>query len=114
MVKRRGYRVELGEVEVGLLKHPDVREAAVVAVSDPDGGVRIAAFVSCAADRRLTVIQLKSFSAKALPPYMIPDTFSVVDALPRTSTDKVDFQSLKARAGRPQATGRPNGHVSPA
>jgi len=98
MVKRRGYRVELGEVEVGLLKHPDVREAAVVSVADPQAGVRIAAFVSCSGERRLTIIELKTYSARSLPPYMIPDTFVVLEALPRTSTDKVDFQALKARA----------------
>jgi amino acid adenylation domain-containing protein len=96
MVKRRGYRVELGEVEVGLLKHPDVREAAVVAVPDSDAGVRIAAFVSCPQDRGVTIIQLKSFASKSLPPYMVPDTFKVLESLPRTSTDKVDFQRLKA------------------
>jgi acyl-coenzyme A synthetase/AMP-(fatty) acid ligase len=98
MVKRRGYRVELGEVEVGLLKHPDVREAAVVSVADPLAGVRIAAFVSCPTDRHVTIIELKSFASKNLPPYMIPDKFMVLNALPRTSTDKVDFQALKAKA----------------
>jgi amino acid adenylation domain-containing protein len=98
MVKRRGYRVELGEIEVGLLKHPDVREAAVVAVPDAQAGVRIAAFVSCVDQRQLTIIQLKTFSSKNLPPYMIPDTFNVLEALPRTSTDKVDLQALKNRA----------------
>ena len=98
MVKRRGYRVELGEIEVGLLKHPDVREGAVVAIPDSESGVRIAAFVSCPADRRLTIIALKGFCAQNLPPYMIPDTFTVLDAMPRTSTDKTDYQALKARA----------------
>ena len=98
MVKRRGYRVELGEIEVGLLKHPDIREAAVVAVADPAASVRIAAFVSCAGERQLTIIELKTYASKNLPPYMIPDTFSVLGALPRTSTDKTDFQKLKALA----------------
>ena len=98
MVKRRGYRVELGEIEAGLLRHPDIREAAVVAVPDKDSGVRIAAFVSCQVDKSLTIIALKTLSSKNLPPYMIPDSFKVVDALPRTSTNKVDFQALKTRA----------------
>lgn len=96
MVKRRGYRVELGEIEAGLLRHPDIREAAVVAISDSDG-VRITAFVSCQQGRVLTIIALKTLSSQTLPPYMIPDAFAVVPALPRTSTNKVDFQSLKAR-----------------
>ncbi len=98
MVKRRGYRVELGEIEVALLKHPDVREGAVVAVPDTESGVRIAAFVSSPGGGRLTIIGLKTFCSKNLPPYMIPDTFTIVDAMPRTSTDKLDYQALKARA----------------
>jgi amino acid adenylation domain-containing protein len=98
MVKRRGYRVELGEIEAGLLRHPDIREAAVVAVSDNDSGVRIVAFVSCQIDKPMTIIALKTLSSKSLPPYMIPDSFTVVAALPRTSTNKVDFQALKSRA----------------
>lgn len=99
MVKRRGYRVELGEIEVGLLKHPNIREGAVVAVPDAQAGVRIAAFVSCSEERRLSIIELKSYCAQQLPPYMVPDTFTVLDALPRTSTDKTDYQALKGRAG---------------
>lgn len=98
MVKRRGYRVELGEIEVGLLKHPDVRECAVVSLADAQSGVRVTAFVSCVPERTLSIIALKSYCAKNLPPYMIPDTFSVLDALPRTSTDKTDYQALKAKA----------------
>lgn len=97
MVKRRGYRVELGEIEAGLMRHPDIREAAVVAASDPGAGVRISAFVSLHDGRELTIIGLKTLSMENLPPYMIPDAFKVVDALPRTSTNKVDLQALKAR-----------------
>src|SRR3546814_4329381 len=37
MIKRRGFRVELGEIEAALNNHPDVVEAAVMAFSDPDG-----------------------------------------------------------------------------
>jgi amino acid adenylation domain-containing protein len=97
MVKRRGYRVELGEIEAALARHADIREVAVVSAPDKDSGVKIAAFVSCQEGRSLTIIALKQASAQSLPPYMIPDVFSVVDALPRTSTNKVDLQALKAR-----------------
>lgn len=96
MVKRRGYRVELGEIEVALLRHPDIREAAVVALPDSESGVRIAAFVVGLASNALTVIALKGHSARELPPYMIPDTFTLVEALPRTSTNKIDYQTLKS------------------
>lgn len=97
MVKRRGYRVELGEIEVALLRHPDIREAAVVAVPDPESGVRVCAFVGCQEGRTLTKIALKTHSSQTLPPYMIPDAFQVLDGLPRTSTDKIDYQTLKSR-----------------
>ena len=97
IVKRRGYRVELGEIEAALARHPDIREVAVVSASHKDTGVKIAAFVGCQEGRTLTIIALKKASALALPPYMIPDVFSVVDELPRTSTTKVDLQALTAR-----------------
>jgi amino acid adenylation domain-containing protein len=101
MVKRRGYRVELGEIEVGLNKHPDIREAAVVALADPESGVRVTAFVACADGRTLNRIQLKTIASQGLPPYMIPDAFTVLPALPRTSTDKIDYQALKNRLVSP-------------
>jgi amino acid adenylation domain-containing protein len=97
MVKRRGYRVELGEIEAALARHPDILEVAVVSGSDKESGVKIAAFVARRDGRTLSIVALKQASAKVLPPYMIPDVFVIVDALPRTSTNKVDLQALKAR-----------------
>ena len=98
MVKRRGYRVELGEIEAALARHPAIKETAVVAVPDNDSGVKIAAFVACQDGTSLTIIALKKLSSEGLPPYMIPDLFKVVEALPRTSTNKVDLQALKSLA----------------
>jgi acyl-coenzyme A synthetase/AMP-(fatty) acid ligase len=99
MVKRRGYRVELGEIEAALVRHPNIREAAVVAVYNEESGVVVHAFVASEPVGAVTVIALKAHSARTLPPYMIPDVFSLVDELPRTSTDKVDYQTLKLRCG---------------
>jgi len=98
MVKRRGYRIELGEIEAGLAAHRDVREVAVVAVPDRQAGVRINAFLSLNGEQKPSVIAFKQYSAERLPRYMVPDGFIFVDALPRTSTDKIDYQSLTARA----------------
>ncbi len=93
MVKRRGYRIELGEIEKGLYQFDRVREAAVVALPDASAGVRIIAFVTPSGERP-SIIELKSFCGRALPAYMNPDAFVFMDALPRTSTDKVDYQAL--------------------
>lgn len=98
MVKRRGYRVELGEIEAALSRHPDIREAAAVAVPDPASGVRIVAFVGCHPGQSASIIALKTHASRNLPPYMVPDQFKVIDALPRTSTDKIDLQGLIAMA----------------
>ncbi|MBL8471612.1 MAG: amino acid adenylation domain-containing protein [Rhodocyclaceae bacterium] len=98
MVKRRGYRVELGEIEAGLYRHPQVEEAAVVAVSDEEAGVKITAFLSCKEQRALSLIEIKRFCAENLPLYMIPDRFAWHAGLPKTSTDKIDYQRLKEMA----------------
>lgn len=95
MVKRRGYRVELGEIETALYRHPDIAEAAVVALPGEDG-IRIDAFVSRSDGGKGSIIEMKTFCSKELPLYMIPDRFLFLDALPKTSTDKIDYQALAA------------------
>ena len=95
MVKKRGYRVELGEIEAGLYKHPEIKEAAVIAMSNDENGVQIKAFLSFKGGQNPSRIELKRFCSETLPNYMIPDFFSFMDSLPKTSTDKIDYQKLK-------------------
>jgi amino acid adenylation domain-containing protein len=94
MVKKRGYRVELGEIETCLYRYPAVRQAAVIAVEGADG-VRIKALICTEDGRRLSQIALKAFCAEHLPLYMVPDLFEFPRSLPTTSTDKIDYQQLK-------------------
>jgi amino acid adenylation domain-containing protein len=98
MVKRRGYRVELGEIESALYRHPQIAEAATVALPDPESGVLIKAFLSWSGGSPPSVIELKQFCASNLPQYMVPDRFEVLPELPKTSTDKVDYQTLARRS----------------
>ncbi len=95
MVKRRGYRVELGEIEVALYRHPAVTEAAVIALPDEESGVQIKAFLNWTDSTRPSLIRLKQFCVDNLPLYMIPDRFAFLPSLPKTSTDKIDYQELK-------------------
>jgi amino acid adenylation domain-containing protein len=97
MVKKRGYRIELGEIESALYRHDGVDRAGVVAQAD-EIGISIAAFVALKPDHKKSIIALKRHCMSYLPAYMIPDTFTFVDDLPRTSTDKVDYQSLRSLA----------------
>ncbi|MGV3710751.1 MAG: amino acid adenylation domain-containing protein [Gemmatimonas sp.] len=94
MVKRRGYRIELGEIEAGLATHPLVREVAVVADHAPGADVRITAVLRVNGEKNPSTIELKQFCMERLPKYMVPDRFTFVAAMPRTSTDKIDYQSL--------------------
>lgn len=96
MVKTRGYRVELGEVETILYKHPLVGEAAVMAVPDDLVGNRLRAVISPIKDGHLTKEEVLSFCAKWLPNYMIPDIVEFRETLPKTSTGKTDRTSLAA------------------
>jgi amino acid adenylation domain-containing protein len=97
MVKKRGYRIELGEIESALYRHDGVDRAGVVAQAD-EIGTSIAAFVALKPDQKKSIIAMKRHCMSFLPAYMIPDTFTFVDDLPRTSTDKVDYQSLRSLA----------------
>lgn len=95
MVKRRGYRIELAEIETGLHRHADLEEVAAVASGSADG-VHITAFLRTRDGVRPSIIALRQHCMQHLPAYMIPDRFIVVDALPRTSTDKIDYQRLRS------------------
>ena len=88
MVKTRGYRVELGEVETALYGHPAVREAVVLPVPDELLGSRLRAIIS--ADGELTREEVLDHCRRRLPAYMVPDVVEFCAALPRTSTDKID------------------------
>jgi acyl-coenzyme A synthetase/AMP-(fatty) acid ligase len=93
MVKRHGYRIELGEIEVALYRHPDIEQAAVIGVPQADG-VMIHAYLTTKSRSPLSIIALKQFCHGNLPSYMSPDRFVFLPFLPRTATDKVDYQQL--------------------
>jgi amino acid adenylation domain-containing protein len=94
MVKIRGYRVELGEVESALYRHPSVREAAVVPVADELLGSRLRAVVTADAAAGLTRETVLEHCRQWLPAYMVPEIVEFREALPRTSTGKVDRAGL--------------------
>jgi amino acid adenylation domain-containing protein len=98
MIKRRGFRVELGEIEAALHRHPAIPEAAVIAKTTDQGEVQVHAFISWSDQSPPSTVELKRFSSRNLPLYMVPDQFSVVAELPKTSTDKIDYQRLKGFA----------------
>ena len=93
LIKFRGYRIELGEIESVLLEVETVREAAVIArfreLKEPD----IVAFLVVTRPSA-TGPMLSRYCLERLPRYMLPARFLFLEALPRTSTGKVDRKSL--------------------
>lgn len=94
MIKSRGYRIELGEIESVIYSHPDVKEAAVVAVPDEVIGNRIQAFIVPNQNNGFGPHDLENFCAQKLPRYMVPESVQFVERLPKTSTGKVDKPTL--------------------
>ena len=94
MVKIRGYRVELGEVEAGLYRHPAVREAAVLPVPDELLGSRLRAVITTDPASPLNREQVLDHCRQWLPSYMVPDVIEFRETLPKTSTGKVNRTSL--------------------
>jgi aspartate racemase len=95
-LKIRGFRIEPGEVESALLGEPDVQEAVVVAREVTSGDKRLVAYVVPRAGARLDVVAIRSRLAERLPAFMVPSVVLSLDALPLTSSGKVDRRALPA------------------
>ena len=98
MVKVRGHRVELGEIEQCLGSHSDVRLAIAVAVPDENFTNRIFSFVSFQDGTTVEPEHLAGFCARSLPPYMVPENVWVVEKFPLTPNDKIDRKYLTKKA----------------
>ncbi|QEH36902.1 Linear gramicidin synthase subunit D [Aquisphaera giovannonii] len=96
-VKVQGFRVEPGEVESALRQHPEVRDAAVVAVAGEGQASRLVAYVVAIEGSGPTADSFAAFLRERLPRYMITSRFALVDSLPLTSSGKVDRRRLAAR-----------------
>ncbi|MEV5884236.1 non-ribosomal peptide synthase/polyketide synthase [Streptomyces sp. NPDC052020] len=107
-IKVRGFRIEPGEIEAALLRHPAVREAVVVAREDEPGRRRLVGYVTPADARRPPEPgEVRAALAASLPAHLVPSAVLVLDALPLTPQHKVDHGALPAPAHAP------TGHVPP-
>jgi L-proline---[L-prolyl-carrier protein] ligase len=98
MVKVRGYRVELGEIEAALQAHPDIADVAV-SLSGTSMNVKIVAHIVPAGASRPGLLEIKRYCAATLPRHMIVDMVRHIEHLPRTRTGKVDRQTLASQNG---------------
>jgi amino acid adenylation domain-containing protein len=88
-IKIRGFRVELGEIEVAMLQHGGVRNCAVV-MRTVAGSKQLVAYLSGEA----TADQLKNYLKAKLPEYMVPGLYVILPELPLNTNGKVDRRAL--------------------
>jgi amino acid adenylation domain-containing protein len=96
-VKIRGHRVEIGEVEVTLLNHDNIKQVAIVAFDTPHGDKELVAYVVALREPVPSATELRKFLEVMLPPHMIPAAFVLVDALPFLANGKIDRNALCQR-----------------
>jgi amino acid adenylation domain-containing protein len=95
MVKSRGFRIELGEIEIALNGFPAVRHAVALAIPDEIIGNRIIAFVESRTGKDIADRELYDYCSKSLPPYMLPEKIVYVNAMPKTTTGKIDRKQIE-------------------
>ncbi|MFH8791316.1 amino acid adenylation domain-containing protein [Streptomyces sp. NPDC017941] len=132
MVKLAGHRVELGEIEAAVLRHPGIAHAAVVVTAggtgsdtgngsptgpdagngSPSGsgtgdGSSVALYFTLSGSTpRPGLIELKRHCARYLPRYMVPRTATCLDELPRNANGKTDYRRLGGAAPAPATAPR--------
>jgi acyl-CoA synthetase (AMP-forming)/AMP-acid ligase II len=94
MIKVRGFRVELGEIENVLASCPGVLEAVAVPLPDAVAGNRLVASVVPSSGEQLKAADLRAYCSRFLPTYMVPEQIDIRETMIRTSTGKADRQSL--------------------
>ena len=94
--KIRGYRVEVGEIEMALLTLESVRAAVVTAREDVPGQRRLVAYVVPSAVPGPTVRELRATLAPKLSDFAMPSAFVMLDALPVLPNGKVNRSALPA------------------
>lgn len=103
-VKIRGVRVEPSDIEHALLLHPEVVQAAVVAVEDPRrGGVRLVAHLVTGGETPDDAA-LRSFLSQRLVSAAIPETYRRHVVLPRLASGKIDRLELARQAAQDPLT----------
>ncbi|WP_422824395.1 non-ribosomal peptide synthase/polyketide synthase [Xenorhabdus bharatensis] len=104
-VKIRGYRIELGEIESALASHPQIKQAVVID-REYEGNKTLVAYLVIKGE--LTDDALTGYLSSRLPEYMLPASFTSIEAIPLTKNGKVDRRALPE-----PVFGNKTGYVAP-
>src|SRR6185437_10198515 len=95
VIKSGGEWISSMELENALMAHPDVSEAAVIGVADERWGERPLATVVLASGATVTAAELREFLAGQIPRWQLPERWSFIEEVPKTSVGK--FAKTKMR-----------------
>ncbi|MBP5973795.1 amino acid adenylation domain-containing protein [Brasilonema sp. CT11] len=103
LVKVRGFRVELAEVEAVLTRHPQINQAVAKVFGESAREKYLVAYFVPIPGESVTVEQLRSFLSEQLPDYMMPSAFVEMESFPLTPNGKVNRRALpEPSANRPE------------
>jgi acyl-CoA synthetase (AMP-forming)/AMP-acid ligase II len=97
MIKSSGYRISPTEVEEILFQSGRIRHAAVIGLPDPMLGQIVKAFVVAKYGEPPDPEGLMALCGERMPRYMVPKIIEYVEELPKTSSGKVDYSTLRNR-----------------
>ena len=99
LVKSGGEWISSIDMENSLISHPDVYEAAVIAIADERWGERPLAVISLKPDCETDTEAIREFLMEKYPKWMVPDRIEFVSELPKTSTGKLNKLKLREMYG---------------
>ncbi|MBI2738559.1 MAG: AMP-binding protein [Rhodospirillales bacterium] len=105
-IRRRGENISSFEVEAELMAHPAVREAAAVAVPSEHGEDEVLAVVAPVEGHAVDPVELLGFLVPRMPHFMVPRYVRVLPELPKTPTQKVQKNLLRADGVTPDTWDR--------
>jgi fatty-acyl-CoA synthase len=105
VIKSGGEWISSVELEIEIMAHPNVKEAAVIAMRHERWGERPLACVVLEPDAELTLDELNEHLAPRVAKWWLPDELAIVDEVPKTSVGKFDKKVLRRQLEEGRLTG---------